>query len=215
MSDSDSLLLRHRIVWLAEPINARTANRVVGQLLHLNAEAPDQPIEFYINSSGGSVADALAIIDAMDCLEAPVATVCIGRAASMAAWILACGTSGHRAITPHSEVVIHGIAPGALGLCMEESTTGIFLDVPITGFAPRVEGLSGWEHRRMQWQSKLAGLLAKRTGRNISCIAGDMAGQRYLTAEEAVAYGLADHVIVPARQREAAKTGHGPTRSKP
>jgi len=97
-------LLRHRILFLSTPISVATVNPLVAELLLLNAEAPGKQIDLYINSPGGSVLDGLALIDAMQCIEAPVSTICIGQAASMAAWILAAGSRGLRFASPHAEM---------------------------------------------------------------------------------------------------------------
>jgi len=107
--------LQHRILFLSEEVNRESANRIISGLLLLDAADKEAPIDFYINSPGGSIIDGLAIIDTMRCIHAPVGTICLGQAASMAAWILAFGAKGRRMATPHAEIMIHQASGGFHG----------------------------------------------------------------------------------------------------
>jgi len=170
----ESALLQHRIIFLSDEINPTVANRVIAQLLLLDADNPEEGIELYVNSPGGSVCDGLAIIDAMRCVRAPVSTVCIGKAYSMAAWILAAGHRGHRFATPSAHLMIHQIAGGVAGPTAD-----------IQVFATHVAGLQDRLHR----------MLADWTGQPSDRIHRDVQRDFYMTAEAALSYGIIDSIL--------------------
>lgn len=169
-------LLQNRILLLSEPVSAETANRLIAELLLLDAADHSSRIDLYINSPGGTVSDGLAIIDAMRCLQAPVSTVCIGQAASMAAWILAAGARGQRYATPNAEVMIHQVAAG------------------FSGPAAHIKVMA---ERTMRLQQRLIELLAEFTGQPAARIEEDLERDCFLTSEQALAYGLVDTVLEP------------------
>lgn len=171
-------LVQHRIVFLAEPVTSETANRLIAQLLLLDTDSHTEPIDLYINSPGGSVSDGIAIVDAIHCIQAPIGTTCIGRAASMAAWVLAAGTPGKRVATPNAEVMIHQVAGGFSG-----STSDVQVQT----------------RHMLRLQQRLVEMLAKWTGQSTDRIAADMERDFYMTADEARAYGLVDQVLPPFR----------------
>jgi ATP-dependent Clp protease protease subunit len=169
-------LLRHRILFLSEPITAEVANRLIAQMLLLDADNYEAQIDLYINSPGGSVLDGLAIIDTMQCIRAPVSTVCVGQAASMAAWILAAGAKGRRFAAPNAEVMIHQVA---------------------AAFAGQTTDIRIYTQRMMRLQERLAQMLAQWTGQPVERIQKDMEHEFFMTAEEAKAYGLVDAILEP------------------
>ena len=171
-------LLRHRILFLYEPVSEHAANRLVAQLLLLEAEDHEKPIDLYINSPGGSVSDGLAIIDTMRCIRAPVGTICVGQASSMAAILLAAGTPGARRATPNAEVMIHQVRGGAIG---------VSADVQVHA-----------EHMARQ-QAELVRLLAGWTGQTVERLRADMERDCFLSAEEARDYGIIDNILEPYR----------------
>ena len=173
---SSGILLQQRIIFLHEPITTETANRVIAQLLYLEADNPSACIDLYINSPGGSVTDGVAIIDAMQCIRAPVSTICIGQAASMGAWILAAGSKGLRFVTPNAEVMIHQMAAGLSG------NTG---DIHVLA------------NRMVRGQERLVNMLAGFTGQDKTRISTDMQRDFFMSAEEAKAYGIVDAVLEP------------------
>lgn len=169
-------LLRHRILFLSEPITAEVANRLIAQLLLLDADDPKTPIDLYINSPGGSIPDGLALIDAMQCIQAPVSTICVGQAASMAAWVLAAGTRGRRFATPNAEVMIHQVA---------------------ASFAGQAGDIRVYTERLLRIQERLVRMLARWTGQSPERISRDMEHEFFMTAEEARAYGIVDAILEP------------------
>jgi len=169
-------LRQHRVLLLSEPITAETANRIVADLLLLNASNCTERIDLYINSPGGSVTDGLAILDAMRCVQAPVSTICIGQAASMAAWILASGTKGLRYATPNAEIMIHQLAAGFYGQ------------------SAHIRVMS---QRVLRLQKRLIEILAACTGQSQRRIARDMERDFFMTADEARRYGIVDAVLEP------------------
>jgi len=175
-------LLQHRIIFLGTAVTAETANSVIQQLLLLDAEDQQRPIDLYLNSPGGSTVDALAIIDAMQCVRAPVSTVCIGMAASAAAWLLAAGSRGRRYATPHAEVMIHQV---------QAKTEGPLMDLEIA-----IERL-----RRIE--SRMNGLLAGWTGQPEERIKEDTERDFFMTAEEARDYGIIDEILPLGASRRA------------
>lgn len=172
--DIYSRLLKDRIIFLGEEVNDVTASLVVAQLLFLEAEDPKKDINLYINSPGGSVTAGMAIYDTMQFIKCDVSTICIGMAASMGAFLLAGGTKGKRLILPNAEVMIHQPSGGAKG----QAT-----DIKIVA------------DNILRTKRKLNEILAANTGKPIEVIEVDTERDNYMTAEEAVAYGLVDSVI--------------------
>ncbi|MFA4029506.1 MAG: hypothetical protein GDYSWBUE_000533 [Candidatus Fervidibacterota bacterium] len=181
-----SALLSHRILFLSEPITAEVANRLIAELLLLDADNHEAQIDLYINSPGGSVLDGLAIIDTMQCIQAPVSTICVGQAASMAAWILAAGTKGRRFATPNAEVMIHQVA---------------------AAFAGQTSDIRIYTQRMVRLQERLVQMLAEWTGQPIERIQKDMEHEFFMTAEEAKAYGIVDAILEPFAKPTAAADG--------
>ncbi len=172
--DIYSRLLKDRIVFLGEEVTDVTASLVVAQLLFLESEDPKKDISLYINSPGGSVTAGMAIYDTMQYIKCDVSTICIGMAASMGAFLLAGGTKGKRFALPNAEVMIHQPSGGARGQATE-----------IEIVAKNI----------LRTRQKLNEILAANTGKPIDVIAVDTERDNYMTAEEAVAYGLIDSVI--------------------
>ncbi len=172
--DIFSRLLKERIVILSEEVNDVTASLITAQLLFLEAEDPEKDIQFYINSPGGSVSDGLMIFDTMNHIKPDVQTICMGMAASMGAFLLAAGTKGKRFILPNAEVMIHQPSGGAQG-----QTT----DIQIA--AKHIQ----------RTKERLNLILSEKTGQPIERIAEDTERDNWMTAEDAVAYGLVDHIM--------------------
>ncbi|MCF0135810.1 MAG: ATP-dependent Clp endopeptidase proteolytic subunit ClpP [Lachnospiraceae bacterium] len=173
-SDIFSRLLKERIVLLCDEVNDQTASLVVAQLLFLDAEDPTKDIQFYINSPGGSVSAGLAIYDTMKLIRADVSTICMGMAASMGAFLLSGGTKGKRYCLPNAEVMIHQPSGGSQGQAS---------DIQIQA-----------EHI-LHTKERLNKIMAANTGKTLEEIARDTDRDNWLTAEEAVAYGLVDGII--------------------
>jgi ATP-dependent Clp protease protease subunit len=172
--DIYSRLLRERIIFLGEPVTAESANRVVAQLLFLEAEDPDKDVFMYINSPGGSVYDGLGIFDTMQHIKPDVQTVCVGLAASMGAFLLCAGTPGKRSSLSHSRIMIHQPLGGARGQASDiriQADEILFL------------------------KQKLNQELSERTGQPLSRIQEDTDRDFFMSPTEAVAYGLIDKVI--------------------
>lgn len=184
--DIFSRLLMDRIVFLGSPINDDVANVVIAQLLFLQAENPDRDINIYINSPGGNVYSGLAIYDTMQYLTAPVATICMGMAASMGAFLLAAGTPGKRSALPNSRIMIHQPSGGSQG-----TASDIEIQAREVLFA----------------RERLNELLALHTGQTIERIGEDVDRDRYMSPLEAVDYGLIDRLIEPGTP--AATNGSG------
>ena len=197
--DMAGSLLKHRIITLDTPISAETANPVITQMLLLDAEDSVEPIELYINSPGGSVLDGLAIIDAMQCIQAPVSTICLGRAASMAAWLLAAGTKGRRFAAPNAEVMIHGLSDGLFG--EDGLDMRISPQVRTAGFRQTSPDQQIYQRRQEMWQKRLVAMLARWTGRNSRRIETDIRRDLFLSAQEAKAYGIVDEILEPFKEK--------------
>ena len=172
--DIFSRLLNDRIIFLGEEVNATTASLVVAQLLFLEAQDPDKDIQFYINSPGGSVTDGMAIYDTMQYIKCDVSTICVGRAASMGAFLLSAGTKGKRIALPNAEIMIHQPSAGTQG--------------QITDMAIHLKRLETIKKRMNQ-------ILADNCGKSVEQVTADCERDNFMTAEEAVAYGLIDKVI--------------------
>ena len=172
--DIYSRLLNDRIIFLADEVNDATATLVVAQLLYLEAQDPDKDISLYINSPGGSISAGMAIYDTMNFIKCDVSTICIGMAASMGAFLLAAGTKGKRLALPNSEIMIHQPLGG---------TRGQATDIKIHA-----------DHI-IKIRSKMNEILAERTGRSIEEIERDTERDNFLSAAEALEYGLIDKVV--------------------
>ena len=180
--DIYSLLLRNRIIFVGMPINDQIANLVVAQLLYLQGEDPERTISMYINCPGGIVYHGLAIYDTMQQVQAPIATYAVGVTASMGTVLLAAGTKGHRFALPHATVHMHPTGGSA------------------QGYAPDVE-IQYKELKRVE--DLLHTMLAHHTGQPVEQIASDFDRDRFMTAEEAVEYGLVDEVLqIQAESKE-------------
>ena len=173
--DIFSLLLKNRIVFLGTPIDDHVSNLVVAQLLFLDNEDPDKEIRLYINCPGGSITAGLAIYDTMQFVRAPVATTCVGLAASMGTVLLSAGQKGHRFALPNSTIHIHQPWGGAQGQAV---------DIEIEA------------RRIMRERERLNQILAQRTGQPLERIVHDTDRNYYMDAPEAVTYGLIDEVLV-------------------
>ena len=172
--DIFSRLLNDRIVFLSDEVNDATSSLVVAQMLFLEASDPDKDISFYINSPGGSVTAGMAIYDTMQFIKCDVSTICIGMAASMGAFLLSSGTKGKRFALPHSEVMIHQPLGGARGQAS---------DIQIQA------------EQILKTKATLNRILAENTGKPLEIIEKDTDRDNYMTAEEAMAYGLVDRVL--------------------
>ncbi len=172
--DIYSRLLKERIVILSEEVNYVTASLITAQLLFLEAEDPEKDIQFYINSPGGSVSDGLMIFDTMQHIKPDVQTICMGMAASMGAFLLAAGANGKRFILPNAEVMIHQPSGGAQG----QST-----DIQIAA-----------QHIQ-RTKDRLNRILSEKTGQPIEKVALDTDRDNWMTAEEAVTYGIVDQIM--------------------
>ncbi len=172
--DIFSRLLNDRIIFLSDEVNDATASLVVAQMLFLEAQDPTKDISFYINSPGGSVTAGMAIYDTMQYIKCDVSTICIGMAASMGAFLLAAGTKGKRIALPHSEIMIHQPLGGAQGQAS---------DIKI-----RAELI-------LRTRDMLNKILSEKTGQPIEQIVKDTDRDNFMTAEQALAYGLIDRII--------------------
>ncbi|WP_371875684.1 ATP-dependent Clp endopeptidase proteolytic subunit ClpP [Duganella dendranthematis] len=172
--DIYSRLLKERIIFMVGPVNDQMANLVVAQLLFLESENPDKDISLYINSPGGSVSAGLAIFDTMQFIKPDVSTLCTGIAASMGAFLLAAGAKGKRFSLPNSRIMIHQPSGGSQGMAS---------DIEI-----QAKEILYLRHR-------LNSIMAERTGQNVEQIAKDTDRDRFMSAEEAVEYGLIDKVL--------------------
>lgn len=176
--DIFSRLLKDRIIFLGDEIDDNTASLVVAQMLFLEMEDPDADIMLYINSPGGSVTSGMAIYDTMRYLKCEVSTVCVGMAASMGAFLLAAGAKGKRKALPHAEIMIHQPLGGARG----QAT-----DIQIHA------------EQILKTKKTLNELLAQNTGKPLKIIEKDVERDHFLTAQEALDYGLIDEIIAPRR----------------
>ena len=172
--DIFSRLLNDRIIMLSEEVNDTTASLVVAQLLFLEAQDPDKDIQFYINSPGGSVSAGLAIYDTMQYIKPDVSTICIGLAASMGAFLLSSGAKGKRIALPNSEIMIHQPSGGSRGQCT---------DIQIQA------------EQILKIKQRLNKILAENTGKTVEEVERDCERDYFMTAEEAMAYGLIDQVF--------------------
>ena len=172
--DIFSRLLNDRIIFLSEEVNDTTASLIVAQLLYLEAQDPDKDIQFYINSPGGSVTAGMAIFDTMRYIKCDVATICVGMAASMGAFLLAAGTKGKRMALPNAEIMIHQPSAGTQG--------------QITDMAIHLKRLQIIKERMNK-------ILAENTGNSIEVVTDACERDNFMSAEEAQAFGLIDRVL--------------------
>ena len=169
-----SRLLNDRIIFLSEEVNDTTASLIVAQLLYLEAQDPDKDIQFYINSPGGSVTAGMAIYDTMKYIKCDVATICVGMAASMGAFLLSAGTKGKRLALPNAEIMIHQPSAGTQG--------------QITDMAIHMKRLQTIKERMNR-------IMAENTGRSVEEVTAACERDNFMTAEEALAFGLVDRVL--------------------
>ena len=172
--DIFSRLLNDRIIFLSDEVNDTTASLVVAQMLFLEAQDPDKDISFYINSPGGSITSGMAIYDTMRFIKCDVSTICIGMAASMGAFLLSAGTKGKRYALPHSEIMIHQPLGGAQG---QASDIKIRADLIL------------------RTRDMLNRILSENTGKPIDVIERDTDRDNFMTAEQALEYGLIDRIL--------------------
>ncbi len=176
--DIFSRLLKDRIVFLGGPVTDDSANLVVAQMLFLEMEDPEADIMFYINSPGGSVSAGMAIYDTMQYLRCEVSTLCIGMAASMGAFLLSAGAKGKRKALPNAEIMIHQPSGGASGQASD--------------IAIHAEQI-------LRIRQNLNEILAKNTGKPLETIERDVERDHFMTAQQALEYGLIDEIIAPRR----------------
>lgn len=172
--DIFSRLLKDRIIMLSGEINDGTANLVVAQLLFLESEDPDKDIYIYINSPGGSITAGMAIFDTMNYIKPDVATICVGMAASMGAFLLTAGTKGKRFALPNSEIMIHQ---------------------PLGGYQGQATDIEIHARRILQIKEKMNRIMSERTGQDISVIAKDVERDNFMGADQAISYGLIDSIL--------------------
>ncbi|MBO6933402.1 MAG: ATP-dependent Clp endopeptidase proteolytic subunit ClpP [Deltaproteobacteria bacterium] len=177
--DIYSRLLKDRIVFLGTQVQDDVANAIIAQLLFLESEDPDKEVTLYINSPGGVITSGLAIYDTMRYIRCPVATVCLGQAASMGAFLLAAGEKGMRRALPHSRVMIHQ---------------------PLGGYQGQATDIEIHARETIKLKTKLNEILAERTGQSVETIQNDTERDKFLTADEAKEYGLIDEVIQPRKK---------------
>lgn len=176
--DIFSRLLKDRIVFLGDVVDDTTASLVVAQMLFLEMEDPDQDIMLYINSPGGSVTAGMAIYDTMRYLKCEVSTLCVGMAASMGAFLLSAGAKGKRKALPHSEIMIHQ---------------------PLGGYQGQATDIAIHAEQILRIKKTLNECLAEHTGQPLKKIEKDVERDHFLTAQEALEYGLIDEIIAPRR----------------
>ena len=172
--DIFSRLLNDRIVFLSEEVNDTTASLIVAQLLYLEAQDPDKDIQFYINSPGGSVTAGMAIYDTMQYIKCDVATICVGMAASMGAFLLSAGTKGKRLALPNAEIMIHQPSAGTQG--------------QITDMAIHMKRLQTIKERMNR-------ILAENTGKSVQEVTEACERDNFMTSQEAMEFGIIDRVI--------------------
>jgi ATP-dependent Clp protease protease subunit len=173
--DIFSRLLRDRIIFLGTPVTDEVANLISAELLFLESEDPDKDIHFYINSPGGSVTAGLAIYDTMQYIRPDVSTLCLGQAASMAAWLLAAGAKGKRYILPHARIMIHQ---------------------PLGGVQGQAADIDIQAREMLRMREQMNTVLAKHTGQSLEKIERDTDRDFFFESKQAVDYGLVDDVVV-------------------
>lgn len=181
--DIYSRLLKDRIIFLSGEVNDQMANSIVAQLLFLDSDNPDADINIYINSPGGSVTAGMAIFDTMQYVHCDVRTVCVGMAASMAAFLLMSGTKGKRLALPNSEVMIHQPSGGASGQASDVTIHAEWL---------------------LKTKKKMTAMMAEMTGKPLEQVERDVDRDHFMTAEEAKEYGIIDEIFVPRKDGKKA-----------
>jgi len=179
--DIFSRLLKDRIIMLSGEVNDQVASTIVAQMLFLEAEDPEKDIYFYINSPGGVVTSGMAMFDTMNYIRPDVATICIGQAASMGSFLLSAGTKGKRFALPHARIMIHQPLGGAQGQASD--------------IAIQAEEI-------LRMKAELNDILAKNTGQKIETIEADTDRDNFMSAEEAMKYGLIDEVLTKKEKSE-------------
>jgi ATP-dependent Clp protease, protease subunit len=179
--DIYSMLLRERIIMLFTPINDQIANTIIAQLLYLDREDPDKDINLYIQSPGGSVTSGLAIYDTMQLIHAPVSTICVGMAASMATVLLCAGEKGKRYALPHSTIHMHQVISGAQG----QAT-----DIEIAA------------KEILRSQEMLRTIISKHTGQSMERLAHDTDRDFYLNPQQAIEYGIIDEILTKPEKKD-------------
>lgn len=172
--DIYSRLLNDRIIFLSDEVNDATASLVVAQLLYLEAQDPDKDISFYINSPGGSISAGMAIYDTMNYIKCDVSTICVGMAASMGAFLLAAGAKGKRYALPNSEIMIHQ---------------------PLGGFQGQASDIQIHADHILRIKEKMNKILAEKTGKSYKEVVKDTERDNFMSAAEALEYGLIDKVM--------------------
>ena len=180
--DIFSRLLKDRIIMLSGEVNDMTANLIVAQLLFLESEDPDKDIYLYINSPGGSITSGMAIFDTMNYIKPDVATICVGMAASMGAFLLTAGAKGKRFALPNSEIMIHQ---------------------PLGGFQGQATDIQIHARRILQIKDKMNSIMSERTGQPIEVITKDVERDNFMDVEQAIAYGLIDSVLEKHSEKKA------------
>ena len=175
--DIFSRLLKDRIIFMGEDVNPTSASLVIAQLLFLESEDPDKEIFLYINSPGGSITDGMAIVDTMNYIKCPVSTICVGMAASMGAVLLSCGEKGKRFALPNAEILIHQPLIGGNGISGQATEIKIHAD------------------HMVRTREKLNKILSERTGQSLETIEKDTERDNYMTAQQALKYGLIDGIM--------------------
>jgi len=186
--DIYSRLLGHRVVFLGRPIDSDVANLIVAQLIHLESEDADKDISVYINSPGGEMSSMMAMYDTMQHIKPEVSTICIGMAASAAAVILAAGENGKRYVLPHARVLIH-----------QPHLTG--------GLEGQASDIEIHAREIVRQKEEMNHILASHTGQDFETVVRDTDRDRWLTAEQAVGYGIVDAVMAPSRVPDALISG--------
>lgn len=172
--DIYSRLLKDRIIFLGTPIDDNLANTIIAQLLFLEADDPDKDVHLYINSPGGVITSGLAILDTINYIKPDVSTICLGQAASMAAVLLGCGTSGKRYSVPNSRIMIHQ---------------------PLGGFQGQAKDIEIHAKEILRMKAKINEILAEKTGKPLEQIEADSDRDFFMSSQEALEYGLIDEVI--------------------
>ena len=189
--DIYSRLLKDRIVFLGSPVSDEVANLITAQLLFLESEDPERDIHFYINSPGGSVTAGLAIYDTMQYIRPQISTLCLGQAASMAAWLLAAGAKGKRFALPHSRIMIHQ---------------------PLGGVQGQAADIDIQAREILRMREQLNNILVRHTGQSLKKIEKDTDRDMFMTGKQAVEYGLVDEVIVSPVHQESVRGVYGKAR---
>ncbi|NOT02661.1 MAG: ATP-dependent Clp protease proteolytic subunit [Phycisphaerales bacterium] len=180
----DQLLLENRIIFLGEPIVPIVAKKIIEELLYLQSNKRDQEVSMYINSPGGYVIETLAIYDTMQSMGCPIATYCLGQAASGGAMLLMAGTKGRRFILPNAKVMLHQ---------------------PTGGIGGQAEDIRIQATEILRDKKRLNGIIARHTGRTVDQVASETERDRYLSAEEALAYGVVDEILTPEKSEQMEK----------